>query len=67
MKIAATEDMFTTRFVSGPRTFSDVFEPRSRAHRDVIARDLEAVDRNVVSLLSEARDRQVKAGLSPCA
>lgn len=38
VKVTATEDMCTTGFVSGPRTFSEVFEPRSKAQRDVIAR-----------------------------
>lgn len=64
-KIKVREDMFTKGFVSGPKPFVAVFEPRSREHREIIESSLAAADQDIVHLLDEVKLKQVLAGLTP--
>ena len=66
-RISVQEDMFTTGFVSGPNPFVAVFEPRSKERRKIIEGEFEAANKDVAHLLNEVREKQVVAGLSPCA
>jgi cytochrome P450 len=59
------ESMFTSGFVSGPKPFEAIFEPRTETHRVVMKNSCAAADRNVVHLLNEVRKRQVSVGLTP--
>jgi cytochrome P450 len=65
VRIHVSEDMFTTGFVSGPKPFVAVFEPRTKQHQDIIERSYEIADKNLPNLLDEVRKDQVTAGLSP--
>ncbi|KAF3043079.1 hypothetical protein E8E11_004042 [Didymella keratinophila] len=66
-KISVAEDMFTTGFVSGPKPFVAVFEPRPKERRSLVEREFELADKNVAHLLNEVRQKQVAVGLSPSA
>lgn len=67
VELNVQEDMFTTGFVSGPKPFVAKFEPRSKERKDIIESSFEAANKNVVQLLNETREKQILAGLSPCA
>ncbi|KAF2691499.1 cytochrome P450 [Lentithecium fluviatile CBS 122367] len=59
------ENMFSTGFVSVPKRFDVVFEPRSENRRRIIEQKLESADKDIVNLLQEVRRRQVAVGLVP--
>ncbi|CAN9416638.1 unnamed protein product [Alternaria alternata] len=65
VRINVSEEMFTTGFVSGPKPFVAVFEPRSKERRSLIEREFDMADKDVAHLLDEARGKQIAAGLSP--
>ncbi|OWY46857.1 cytochrome P450 [Alternaria alternata] len=65
VRINVSEEMFTTGFVSGPKPFVAVFEPRSKERRNLIEREFDMADKNVAHLLDEARGKQIATGLSP--
>jgi cytochrome P450 len=62
-RLVLDESMFTTDFVSKPRSIDAVFEPRTEGHRTVIESAYEAVDKDVVRLLAEVEKRQASAGV----
>ena len=63
--VVVTEEMFTTGFVSCPKSFEARFEPRSQGRKDVVEGAYEAAEKNVARLLDGAREKQILAGLSP--
>lgn len=64
-KVNVSEDIFTTGFVSGPKPFVALFEPRSRERKIIIEREFEAADKDLAQLLDQVKEKQVLAGLSP--
>jgi hypothetical protein len=59
------ESQFTTGFVSAPKPFEAVFEPRSEERKRIVEREFESADKNVSNLLQEIRKRQMATGLNP--
>lgn len=59
------ESTFTTGFVSAPKPFSAVFEPRSEGHRRIIEQSYNAADKDIANLLNDVRKRHVAVGLNP--
>ncbi|KAF2118235.1 cytochrome P450 [Lophiotrema nucula] len=59
------ENVFTTGFVSAPKPFDVVFEPRSAQHRKVVEESFDATEKDVSVLLDDVRKRQVAVGLNP--
>ncbi|KAF2259695.1 cytochrome P450 [Lojkania enalia] len=59
------ESIFTTGFVSAPKPFEAVFQPRSEQHKKVVEHSFDVAEKNVSVLLSEVRKRQVSVGLNP--
>lgn len=64
-EVRVRDDMFTTGFVSRPKPFRTVFEPRSDAYMQVIESSFEAADKGIVRLMDEVREKQKLAGLAP--
>ncbi|KAF2240499.1 cytochrome P450 [Trematosphaeria pertusa] len=64
-RIQVDDSMFAAGFVSHPKPFEAIFEPRSETHRALIEREFENVDKDVGNLLAEVRKRQVEVGLRP--
>lgn len=64
-KLLVDESMYTTGFVSGPKAFEAIFEPRTDGHRNIIERSYEHANKDVAQLLDESRRRQVSVGLTP--
>ena len=59
------ESIFTTGFVSAPKPFEAVFEPRSEQHKKVIEESFNAVNKDVSKILDDIRKKQVSVGLNP--
>lgn len=59
------ESTFTAGFVSGPKPFEAVFEPRSEKHRVVIEQSYEAADKDTERLMNQVRKKQQGVGLQP--
>jgi cytochrome P450 len=59
------EIMFTPGFVSRPKPFDVVFEPRSQMHKEVIEREWRGADKDVSKMLNGIRDKMVEIGLTP--
>ncbi|KAF2195136.1 putative O-methylsterigmatocystin oxidoreductase [Zopfia rhizophila CBS 207.26] len=64
-KTVVDENTWTTGFVSAPKPFEAVFEPRSEQHKKVIEREFNAADMDVSRILNDVRKRQVAVGLIP--
>jgi len=59
------DSAFTTGFVSAPKPFQVVFEPRTQKHKEVIERSFKETETNVSVILNAIRRDQVAVGLSP--
>jgi cytochrome P450 len=59
------ESMFTPAFVSHPKPFDVVFEPRSQIHKEVIEKEWKGADKDVSKMLDGIRDKMVEIGLRP--
>lgn len=64
-RLLVDDSMFTEGFVSAPRSFDIVFEPRSDMHRFLIKSEFETVEKDPDRLLAGVRKMQVEAGLKP--
>ncbi|CAN9182619.1 unnamed protein product [Alternaria alternata] len=62
-KLVVEESMFTTGFVSAPKPFACIFEPRSETHVRVIQESFDKVDKNLTSLLNEAHEKHNAMGI----
>jgi hypothetical protein len=61
----ADDNAFTSGFVSSPKPFEAIFEPRSENHRKVIEQAFSTADLDVSKILQSIRNEQVAAGLKP--
>ncbi|KAF2641396.1 cytochrome P450 [Massarina eburnea CBS 473.64] len=59
------ESFFTAGFVSVPKPFEVVFEPRDDGRRKVIEQAYEDADKDLSNILDKVREKQVTVGLSP--
>ncbi|KAF1934632.1 cytochrome P450 [Clathrospora elynae] len=57
-KLIVDESMFTDAFVSAPKGFEALFEPRSESHVRVIEASFEGLDKDVAWIFDEVRRRQ---------
>ncbi|PVH95973.1 cytochrome P450 [Periconia macrospinosa] len=64
-RLLVDESSFTTGFVSGPKPFEAVFEPRSKKHRRVIEESYKVADKDTARLMSQVRKMQEGVGLNP--
>ncbi|CAN9395563.1 unnamed protein product [Alternaria alternata] len=62
-KLVVEESMFTTGFVSAPKPFACIFEPRSETHVRVIRESFDKVDKNLTTLLNEAHEKHNALGI----
>jgi hypothetical protein len=59
------ESTFTAGFVSAPKPFGAVFEPRSEQHKKIIEQSYDAADKEVSNILDDIRKKHVAVGLTP--
>lgn len=59
------EIMFTPGFVSRPKPFDVVFEPRSQMHKEVVEREWQEAEKDVSKMLDGIRNKMVEIGLTP--
>jgi hypothetical protein len=59
------EDDFTAGFVSHPKPFEAVFEPRSNRHKQVMEESWDMAEKDVPKILDGIRGGMTAAGLSP--
>lgn len=64
-RILVDESTFTTGFVSGPKPFEAVFEPRTAQHRRVIEAAFQSAGTNTARTMDQVRQMQDAAGLNP--
>jgi cytochrome P450 len=62
-KLVVEESMFTTGFVSAPKPFACIFEPRSETHVRVVQESFKNVEKNVATLLSEVLEKHNALGI----
>ncbi|KAF2438142.1 cytochrome P450 [Karstenula rhodostoma CBS 690.94] len=62
-RIEVDDSMFTEGFVSHPKPFEAVFQPRSEAHREVIETAYDNAEKDVQSLMATVRYNQQQMGL----
>lgn len=62
-RITVDDSMFIGGLVCAPKPFDLEFEPRSDAHKNLIIREFENVDKNAESLLNKVRKMQEEAGV----
>jgi cytochrome P450 len=64
-KVVVEEGMFTTGFVSAPKSIEATFTPRSDAHVRVVKEAFEAMEKDVAKLLDSVKKTQVAVGVKP--
>ncbi|CAG5177572.1 uncharacterized protein ALTATR162_LOCUS8299 [Alternaria atra] len=62
-RLVVEESMFTTGFVSAPKPFACIFEPRSETHVRVVQETFEKVEKSVATLLSEVHEKHNALGI----